>query len=549
MQLAATSGTPLEDVPARLECGLLALAEEIGAISTEEIGALLLEWRNWCWSKALLSYSIIYELYWRYLLPEARYQERLFSRYRAIFADDLDDYPAIAKDIFELMLDRGITGVFTYNPHGQVRLGLSADPNYLATLAKRCRVRPLKGSQEDNLGLQLSARVIKSLAQANSLQVLPESILTISNISRARSLRATVEFIALEIARGAIKPEEIAIIGPGLDGIARYTLRQLLNERGILVQPLNEQRPLISSPIIRALLTLLVLIYPGWGKEIDRDAIAEMLTVLSQKSSASNNPDLDPVRAGILADTCYAPDLEHPRLLGVEAFSRWDRLGHRAVRAYRETRDWIEKIKRINQIKAPQVIARAIEELLNNGLFFSGDRLLILQEFQETIRHYWDIEARLKTEFSSETDLVGAFVQLLKKGTIAANARPANYIGIERKSVTLATIFQYRSYRSSHRWHFWLDIGSHLWSKGGSAMLFGAPLFLKEWSGSLLMPEDLYRTEQELLERIIRDLLGRVKERVYLCHSDLDVNGSEQTGPLLTLANICREVSLPETES
>ena len=41
----------------------------------------------------------------------------------------------------------------------------------------------------------------------------------------------------------------------------------------------------------------------------------------------------------------------------------------------------------------------------------------------------------------------------------------------------------------------------------------------------------------ERLGRILRDLLGRVGERVYLCHSELAVNGQEQNGPLLPLVN------------
>ncbi|MEL6382905.1 MAG: hypothetical protein AAFQ89_10605, partial [Cyanobacteria bacterium J06626_18] len=45
------------------------------------------------------------------------------------------------------------------------------------------------------------------------------------------------------------------------------------------------------------------------------------------------------------------------------------------------------------------------------------------------------------------------------------------------------------------------------------------------------------------LERILPDLLGRATERVILCHSDLAVNGQEQTGPLLTLVNIAEEYS------
>ena len=49
------------------------------------------------------------------------------------------------------------------------------------------------------------------------------------------------------------------------------------------------------------------------------------------------------------------------------------------------------------------------------------------------------------------------------------------------------------------------------------------------------MPEDEYEMDKQRLQRILRDLLNRVSERVILCHSDLAVNGTEQMGPLLPL--------------
>ena len=41
--------------------------------------------------------------------------------------------------------------------------------------------------------------------------------------------------------------------------------------------------------------------------------------------------------------------------------------------------------------------------------------------------------------------------------------------------------------------------------------------------------------EQDLLERVINDLLARVTDKVFLCHSNLNTNGSEQMGKLLPL--------------
>jgi hypothetical protein len=133
---------------------------------------------------------------------------------------------------------------------------------------------------------------------------------------------------------------------------------------------------------------------------------------------------------------------------------------------------------------------------------------------------------------------IAQFIQLLRRGTVTANPFPVRRLApATMGAVTLATIFQYRASHRFHRWHFWLDAGSSLWLSGGAATLFGANLFLKEWSGRPWTEEDKINADNQRLQRILRNLLGRTGERVYLCHSDLAVNGSEQTGPLLTLVH------------
>ena len=164
----------------------------------------------------------------------------------------------------------------------------------------------------------------------------------------------------------------------------------------------------------------------------------------------------------------------------------------------------------------------------------------------ETAQHFWQVDRRVRQNepvSKSPTEAIAEFIQLLRKGTITANPYPLRIRSV-KKAITLATIFQYRSLRSSHRWQFWLDTGSNLWRKGGSSQLLAAPLFLREWSGNAWMPEDQFQVDRERLERILRDLLARASERVYLCHSELGVNGSEQMGPLLTLVHLSQELEM-----
>lgn len=365
-------------------------------------------------------------------------------------------------------------------------------------------------------------------------------------------LRQTGDLVIQAIKQGEVQPEDIVIIAPGLDEISRYTLIEILTGAGVAVKPLNEQRPLMSSPLIRALLTLLALVYPGLGRLLSQDVVAEMLVILSRQPKEEEDrklvPQIDPVRAGLIADYCYHIDPESPCLLPIETFQRWDRLGYRATEAYNGILKWVEKAKILQQEQNLLPIALldlAIKQLLNNGSYLPFEQLSALRELMETAQHYWEVDRKLRQNepsFQSPIDTVAQFIQLIRRGTITANPYPISTFVKKSDSVTIANIFQYRSLRTMHRWQIWLDASSNLWDKGGAATLIGAPLFLREWTGGVWTEEDKYEEDQARLQRIIRDLLGRVSERIILCHSDLSVTGTEQTGPLLTLVQLSREV-------
>ncbi|MBD2596402.1 recombinase family protein [Nostoc spongiaeforme FACHB-130] len=622
LQLAAYSGTACEGIAEVLQSGL----EENGInLEPEFLASLLLDWRNWCLERGLLTYGIITELYTQHLLSDRHYQERLSQRYQAILADDVDDYPAVTRQLFETLLQQGAVGAFTYNPDGAVRLGLGADPNYLEGLARHCRLETLFTPVAPSLADNLARPMVEFITQPMVMLELPATVQSIQTTSRAELLRTTAEVIGKAIKSGRIQPEEIAIIAPGLDAIARYTITEILTKQNIPVESLNDQRPLISSPTIRALLTMLALVYPGLGRLVDRDAVAEMLVVLSRRQGAEGrgqgergergeggdkgeiltqhsalseklragvppveqtsvtphsilSTHIDPVRAGLIADYCFVPHPDRPNLLPVNSFERWDRIGYAATTAYTQILQWIEKQRSQQEqrlIPSPiSLLYLAIQDFLCKDSNPPYDQMAALRELLETAQHYWEIDTRLRQEvgglggqgsnlstFSTPTQhsalstqhsalhtqhsastTLAEFIQLLRRGTITANPYPLRPIGLSRKAVTLATIFQYRSSRRSHRWHFWLDAGSPLWAKGGAATLFGAPLFLRDRLGEPWTAEDEKTTEQERLRRILTDLLSRVSEKVYLCHSDLAVNGQEQLGPLLPLVHTCVSV-------
>ncbi|MEG4986975.1 recombinase family protein [Microcoleus sp. BR0-C5] len=561
LQLAAVSGTPREEIPSILEQGFAADGGSTNLWTS--MGELLERWREWCLTRGLLTYGIVCELYWRYLLPDVSYQQHLASRYQAVIADDVDDYPAISRHLFDRMLDQGAAGAFSYNPEGGVRLGLGADTEYLARLESRCQsVENLdaKAGLAAEIGELAVSLAVNSEGFYPLGLSLPGKVRSLQTTSRAQLLRETAEIIVDAVKSQAVEPQEIAVIAPGMDAIARYSLTEILARDGIAAVSLNDQRPLSTTPEIRALLTLLALVYPGLGRLVDRDGAAEMLVVLgSQKHRSLETEDsnstfnltsqihhqksIDQVRAGLIADHCFCPDIDRPQLLAITAFPRWDRVGHRAARAYEQIVEWIEQQRSQQQERLlPSPIAlldRAIQKFLMNDRYLPYDRLAALRELMETATHYWEINGRMQRvepTNGGDSETIARFIHLLRQGTVTANPFPVRPEGPAARAVTLANIFQYRSSRRAHKWHFWLDAGSPLWLSGGAATLFGAPLFLRSQLGRPWETEEETAADQQRLRRILLDLLSRCS-LLYLCHSELSVSGQEQTGPLLPLIN------------
>ncbi|MFM5891798.1 MAG: recombinase family protein [Dolichospermum sp.] len=547
-QLAAYSGVSCEHIPQILHSGI---ADNSINLEPEFLGSLLLNWRNWCLERGLLTYGLITELYNQKLLTHGDYQQHLQQRYRGIIADDVDDYPAIAANLFEFLLNTGTVGAFSYNCHGAVRWGLGADPQYLSRLTKYCQVENLTKPHPHSLGYFLTDQMVELVTQPMAMLSLPSSAQPVQTTSRAELLRQTAQIIIHGVKSEEIAADEVAIIAPGLDAIARYTLVEILTKQNIEVESLNEQRPLISSSVVRALLTLIALVYPGLGRLVDRDAVAEMLVVLSQYQTPNgvetefdhfHRFKIDPVRAGLIADYCFVPHPHTPKLLSVKTLERWDRIGYIATQSYEQILQWIvQQREQYHQqpVTPASFLYKAIQDFVCKDKNPSYQELAALRELIETAQHYWEIDTRLKTK---NTDSYAEFIKLLQRGTITANSDPVRYISNNKKTVTLATIFQYRASKKNHRWHFWLDIGSPLWSKGGAATLFGANLFLQHRLGKSWTAADEQLAAEQRLQRIIADLLARVSDKLYLCHSDLAVNGQEQIGPLLPLVYACEVV-------
>jgi hypothetical protein len=507
-------------------------------------------WRDWCLERGFLTYGIMAELFHRWLLPDRHYQACFPHRFAAIFADDVDEYPGIMGALFETGRSLGLPGVFTENPQGSVRLGFGADPLAFAAFAETCDRVTLPDPPQSPatiygpLFLDLLQPQSTGLGFDWTLTETNSPIQVLQTTLRGELLREISSVITQGIQQGQVEPGDIALITPGLDSITRYSFQEMLEKQGMGLLPLAEQRPLIEVPLVGALLTLMALVYEGLGHLVDRDRVAELLTVLSDRSW-TGEATIDPVRAGLLADHCYRPDPDHPQLLDYRCCPRWDRLGAIVTQQYDRIRQWIhQQHQALNAapLDPPLLLDRALNTFFTTQRSLSYAQLAALRELMETATHYWEVQQRLGRTAQDPTDPnsiepLETFIQLLRQGTIAANPYPLNPLGAEN-AITLTTVFQYRLQRCCHPWQFWLDVGSPRWllKSGG---LSGADWFLAgrpaSWSESTDLSLGELRVERNLL-----DLLGRwdgsqAHSRLFLCHSDLSTSGQEQMGPLLPL--------------
>jgi hypothetical protein len=557
LQLAAYGCTSLESLP---EILLQGFGSGEGSEIYSCVESLAAEWRDWCLDRGLLTYGIMTELYWRHLLPDPEYQQRLRDRYWTLLADDVDDYPAIGRQICDVLLDADVWCAFTYNHDGMVRLGLSADPEYLLGLKARCidlNTDPRALVYLDSLSTPLFKgkssttasvdEIVRAMLNPGMPPILPEGVRSIETRTRGEMLKETAMKAIELITTDKVAPGDIAIIAPGLDAIARSTITNTFAQHQIPIASLNAQLPLNSDPGVRALLSLMALTYPNLGQLTSRDEIADLLVTLSPIYPSQNpmQTSIDPVRAGLLADYCYAPALSQPHLLPYTNFPRWDRLGASVTQAYDRILAWLERIRE-QQPSPLDLLTDAISYFFQQGSYLPFDRLSALRELMETAQHYWLVAERTHSPaeyLDSAHQITAQFILLLRQGTISANPYPIAQLQPQQQAVTLSNIFQYRASKRSHSYHFWLDVGSPLWAEGGAATLYGANLLLqaridadrtiaKPWTEA-----DTQATDEQRLTRILRDLLHRVSDRLYLCNSDLAIDGQEQMGALLMLVH------------
>ncbi|MGB4461858.1 MAG: hypothetical protein WBI77_05575, partial [Tepidanaerobacteraceae bacterium] len=139
-------------------------------------------------------------------------------------------------------------------------------------------------------------------------------------------------------------------------------------------------------------------------------------------------------------------------------------------------------------------------------------------------------------------DVDMCFIDLVQKGTLAADMLHRPKVERDKVILTTALNFVLNPNIAAVDYQFWVDIGSRYWMRGIAKELTNPWVLSRRWSKGMVWDDGLdQKIRVERLARLIRGLLCKCKKGIYIAHSQLSSQGFEQDGILLEAFEVLME--------
>jgi hypothetical protein len=498
--------------------------------------------RDYCLANNLLDFSIQVEIFNRYLWSSYFVREYLSATYRHLIYENVEeDVPAVHDLVLEWLPDFE-SALFIYDQGGGNRTFLGADPDYAYRLHGSCdyqiewdhsfvtteEIRSFQVVLEKGIKRQLLDSPPLAIRQAFShigVRFFTEMVEQVCNK------------IILLVEQDHVAPDEIAILSPYLSDALRHTIMNRLQERNIPVRSLRPSRSLRSEPTTRCLLTLARLAHPQWGFQVTKDEVRVMLLQVIS--------GLDLVRADLMVDILYRPRHADGPLIDFDPINAemQERITFTFGDGYTRLRGWLTDYLQQPEAELDVFLARLFGELLSQpgfGFHDNFDAAGITANLIESVQKFRRVaEPALQ---ASETQTGKEYIQMLSEGVIAAQyLQPYQE---QSEAVLLAPAHTFIMANKPVSFQFWLDAGSLGWWERLFQPLTHPHVLSRRWQPDAPWTDaDEYNANQEALTRLVRGLLLRCRQKVFLCSVRVNERGAEERGPLLqTLQTILRRL-------
>ncbi|MGB4631383.1 MAG: hypothetical protein WBI02_05525, partial [Tepidanaerobacteraceae bacterium] len=329
-----------------------------------------------------------------------------------------------------------------------------------------------------------------------------------------------------KLVESGTKPGEIAVISPFVDKVLEFDLGRRLAERGIELEGISRSRRLLDQPFAQAMVTLAALCNRHWQIPLNYSALVQCMGILLE---------LDPVRAGLLAERILRNDNDLP---DIDEEGLRDRIGYRNAEKYQELYEWVKGREGQEDADLRLLFQQIFAELLAPLSPEDEDLLAVRQVLDSATK----VHKALERYHGDAEDVDRCFIDLVQKGTLAADMLHRPKVERDKVILTTALNFVLNPNIAAVDYQFWVDIGSRYWMRGIAKELTNPWVLSRRWRKGLVWDDELdQKVRVEKLARQIRGLLCKCKKGIYIAHSQLSSQGFEQDGILLEAFEVLME--------
>lgn len=534
---AAMFGFPHTEIGERLRRALGSTPEQVRIFQDAQDCAN--RFRSYCLEHSLLDFSLQLEIFVQHIWSAPLCREYLLETYQHLIADNLEEQPPVAHELLTEWLPQTSSALLIYDWHAGFRRFLGAAPERAYAL------RPLCDQGAILADSFVQPPEVESFSQALSQVLLPPNEptqhfrLTLDELERSFSYEVhqyypqmldwISERIAHLIFEEGLPPGEIAVLSPFLSDALRYSLSSRLELKGIPVRSHRPSRSLREEPATQCLLTLAALAHPEWSLPPSRfDFAYALMQALS---------GMDLVRAQLLAQVVYRLPKGQPELGSFEGIepAMQIRITYSLGERYQRLRLWLADYQSRPPDELDVFLSRLFGELLSQpgfGFHANFDAADVTARLVESVQKFrWGVGEPLAL---SGTALGREYMQMVQEGVLAAVSVPS-WQEQPAEAVFLAPAYTFVMQNRPVSVQFWLDAGSRSWFERIDQPVTHPYVLYPDWlAGTPWTQLDEERTSAQALHNLVIGLLRRCRREIVLGISQVNEQGYESRGPLLS---------------
>ncbi len=517
MNKAAINRYPLDQALERLTLAWNGEAERLDLYRLAS--GIVNQYREYLLERNLLDISLTLDCFGTDILGEEEFIDRYTSKCQHLLVDNFEESVPLSTDFVQQTIGTSFSSRVVFDTNAGYRRFMGIDQLGAISVAEgldktiELDVPEPQEWQTVTFGKQLSA----SLGFGEAI-IDREASTAVKGFVFERYRTEMIASVVAKISdllKQGIRPDEIALVAPYVDGVLEFNLARRLDDAEVPFSIIRRYEKLKNDLFVRASLSIAQLVNPSWQVVLDFYSLREALGVFI--------PGIDTVRAELLAR--IALDSKSKILNSIDEFTaaQIDRIGSANVEAYENLREWIDEVKSRNLDSLEEFMRTLFGDQLNRH----PERERMGNKIRTVIdsaRKFSDVAAYMEID---KKELGKAYIEMIYEGVVAS-PNPEIDRNIQSANLLLfAPVYSFLLTDKVVKYQFWLDVGSMGWWEPIHQSLTNSHVLSRAWKvGEKWTDDKDIENRNNTLHRLITGLCRRCSDGIYLCASQEDSSES-----------------------